>query len=236
MSNNKYRILVVDDEPEYVWIIQTNLEARGYEVITASDGIPAVELAAGEKPDLILLDVKMPDLDGYQACRQIRQFSSVPIIMLTAKAEYDDKVRGLDVGADDYVTKPFNIEELLARVRAALRRAELMIRPIEEQIFQAGNLQVDFTKQRVFFDDEEIHLTATEYRLLNELVQQAGRIVAPDHLLEKVWGPGYEAEHRMLRQVVYRLRQKIEADTKNPQFIQTRSGLGYIFVLPDWIT
>jgi DNA-binding response OmpR family regulator len=216
-----------------VWIIQTNLTARGYEVITAPDGQSAVEAAATQKPALILLDVKMPYLDGFQACRQIRDFSTAPIIMLTAKAEHTDKIKGLDAGADDYVTKPFNIDELLARVRSNLRRVKMISSPKEQSDFEACELKVDFNKQRVFLADQEVHLTATEYKLLNELTQKAGQVVDSDYLLDKIWGPGYEAEYRMLRQVVYRLRQKIEQDTKNPQFIQTRSGLGYIFVLPD---
>ncbi len=233
MTKGKYRILVADDEPNYVSIIQLNLKARGYEVLTAWDGETAIEQAASGKPDLIILDIRMPGLDGYEACRRIRQFSAAPIIMLTAMAEEADKIKGLDVGADDYVTKPFSIEELLARVRAALRRVELGGQPKVEPIFQAGDLRIDLSQQRVCRGDQAVHLTPIEYRLLSELVKQAGRVVDLERLLEVGWGTGYEGEERILRQAIYRLRQKLEPDPKHPQYIQTRPGLGYILVLPE---
>jgi DNA-binding response OmpR family regulator len=229
----KIRILVVDDEPRYIWAMQVNLEDLGYEALTAYDGQTAIELAASEELDLILLDVRMPDLDGYEVCRRIREFSTVPIIMLTALAEEADKVQGLDAGADDYVTKPFGIEELLARVRAALRRADFSDGQPSHPAFQAGNLLVDFAQQQVFVRDQAVHLTPIEYRLLCELVKQAGRVLVPEYLLEKVWGIGYEGENHLLRLAVHRLRRKIERDPRNPQYVQTRSGIGYIFVPPD---
>jgi len=232
MKKVKARILVVDDEARYVWAIKTNLEVRGYEVLVAGDGHTAVEMAASEELDLILLDVRMPVMDGYQACQHIREFSTVPIIMLTALAEEADKVKGLDTGADDYVTKPFSVEELLARVRAALRRVELSQRPEAKSAFQAGDLWIDWDKQQVFVGDQEIRLTPIEYRLLHELVNQAGRILVPDYLLEQVWGTGYEGENRLLRQAIHRLRRKIERDPQNPEYIQTRPGIGYIFIAP----
>lgn len=232
MSQDKTKILVVDDEPKYVYIMQLNLEASGYEIIIGRDGEEAVALAAQEEPDLIILDIMMPKLTGYEACERIRQFSTVPIIFLTAKAEEADKVKGLELGADDYITKPFGIDELLARVRAVLRRAELGKQPEAKPIFESGNLKVDLTRQRIFVDEQEISLTAIEYRLLSELVKQNGRIVMTDHLLEVGWGSGYEGEEQILRQAMYRLRRKIEADPKHPQHIQTRSGLGYILVSP----
>src|SRR5512136_2892763 len=146
MNKGKVRILVAEDEPRYIWAIQTNLEARGYEVLTAPDGQKAVELASNELPNLILLDIKMPGLNGYEACQQIRQFSTVPIIMITAMAEEGDKVRGLDLGADDYITKPFSVPELLARVRSALRRVEFSEGLPADASFQAGDLQIDFAQ------------------------------------------------------------------------------------------
>ena len=152
--------------------------------------------------------------------------------MLTALAEEVDKVKGLDLGADDYITKPFGIEELLARVRAALRRSKSPQGAETESVFQAGALRVDLARQAVFVNEREASLTATEYRLLLKLILQAGQVILSDTLLESVWGPGYEGEHRILRQVIYRLRQKIEGDPKDPEYIQTRSGLGYIFVAP----
>jgi len=229
----KVRILVAEDEPRYVWAIRTNLEARNYEVITASDGQQAVQLAADAQPDLVLLDIKMPGMNGYEACRRIREFSTMPIIMITAMAEEADKVLGLDSGADDYVTKPFSVPELLARVRAALRRAELTEAPQSDACFEAGELRVDLAKQRVFVRGQEIALTPTEYRLLCELVKQPGRVLVPAYLTKKVWGPEYEEADRLIRQAIHRLRRKIEADPSNPKFIHTRSGMGYIFLPPE---
>ena len=233
MNKGKVCILVVDDEPRYIRAIQINLKASGYEVITARDGQTAIELAASEEPDLILLDIRMVGLDGYEVCRRIREFSAVPIIMLTALAEDADKVAGLDVGADDYVTKPFSADELLARVRAVLRRVELSERQDPSSTFQAGDLLVDLAQQRVFVRSQEVNLTPTEYRLLCELVRQAGRVLVPEYLLEKVWGMGYEGENRLLWQAVHRLRRKIERDPRNPQHIQTRPGIGYVFAFPQ---
>lgn len=233
MNKGKICILVVDDEPRYIRAIQINLEASGYEVITARDGQTAIELTASEEPDLILLDIRMVGLDGYEICQRIREFSAVPIIMLTALAEDADKVAGLDVGADDYVTKPFSADELLARVRAVLRRVELSERQDPSSTFQAGDLLVDLAQQRVFVRSQEVNLTPTEYRLLCELVRQAGRVLMPEYLLEKVWGMGYEGENRLLWQAVHRLRRKIERDPRNPQHIQTRPGIGYVFAFPQ---
>ena len=185
----KIRILVAEDEPRYIWAIQTNLEARDYEVLTATDGQQAIDLAADTQPDLILLDIKMPVVNGYEACRRIREFSTVPIIMITAMAEEADKVLGLDLGADDYVTKPFSVPELLARVRAALRRIEFAEGVPSDSTYAAGDLRVDFAQHRVFIRDQEVELTPTEYRLLCELVKQPGRVLVSDYLTERVWGP-----------------------------------------------
>jgi two-component system KDP operon response regulator KdpE len=223
MKKGKVRILVVDDEPKYVWTTQVVLETKGYEVLVARDGQTAVEIAASEEPDLIILDIKMPGMNGYDACWRIREFSTVPIIMLTALAEDADKVEGLDVGAD----------ELLARVRAALRRVEFSEQKEPRPPFQAGDLLVDFERQRVYAGDQEVHLTPKEYRLLCELVEHAGRVLVPEYLLEEVWGMGHEEETLLLRQIVHRLRRKIERDPRNPRYIQTRIGIGYVFVPPE---
>ncbi len=233
MHKGKIRILVVDDEPRYVRAIQVNLEASGYEVITAEDGQQAVEQAASEEPDLIMLDIRMPGMSGYEACRRIREFSTTPIIMLTALAADSDKVEGLEAGADDYVTKPFSADELVARVRAILRRVEFSEQQNACPSLQVGDLTVDFVQQRVFVHDREVTLTPTEYRLLSELAKQPRRVLMPDYLLERVWGMGYEGENRLLWQAVHRLRRKIEADPANPQYIQTRPGLGYVFDIPN---
>jgi DNA-binding response OmpR family regulator len=228
-SKGKTRVLVVDDELRYVRAVQVNLEASGYEVLSAQDGQTAIEIAASQEPDLILLDIRMPGLDGCEVCQRIREFSSVPIIMLTALAEDADKVQGLDVGADDYVTKPFSADELMARVRAALRRVELSEQEDPAPTFKAGDLKVDFARQRVFLSGEEVRLTPTEYRLLCELVKQPGRVLTPEVLLERVWGVGYEGENQLVWQAIHRLRRKIERNPQDPQYIQTRSGLGYCF-------
>ncbi len=233
MNKDNIRILVAEDEPRYIWAIQTNLEARGYQVLTATDGQKAVALAAEEQPHLVLLDIKMPGLNGYEACRRIREFSTVPIIMITAMAEEADKVLGLDLGADDYITKPFSVPELLARVRSALRRAEYSEGVPSDSLFQAGDLRVDFTQQRVFVGEEEVELTPTEYRLLCELIKRPGRVLVPDHLSEKVWGPGVDGADNLIRQAIHRLRRKIERDSRHPEYIQTRPGLGYVFVPPE---
>jgi DNA-binding response OmpR family regulator len=233
MSKGKQRILVVDDEPRYIWAVRVNLESRGYEVLVAENGRQALEIAAREDLDLILLDLRMPEMDGLEACRHIRQFSTVPIIILTAMADEADKVVGLDAGADDYLTKPFSVEELLARVRAALRRVEYGGGLVSQPALKAGELTVDFAQKRVLISGHEIHLTPTEYRLLCTLAKQPGRVLVPDYLLEKVWGSGYEGENRLLRQAVHRLRHKLEPDPSQPQYIQTRAGIGYLFAVPE---
>ena len=233
MSQQKIRILVVDDEPKYSHIIRINLEARGYQVYLANNGLMAIDVAALEDPDLIILDVRMPKMDGFEACRRIREFSLVPIIMLTAMAEDVDKIKGLDLGADDYITKPFSIEELLARIRSALRRIEFAEQTTVSPLFEAGELTFDMVQHRVYVSGQEVQLTSMEMRLLQELIKQVNRVVTSDYLLSTVWGAGYKGEERILRQAVYRLRKKIEQDPKNPQYIQTKSGMGYIFAVPD---
>jgi len=230
MRKGQVRILVVDDEPRYVWTIRLNLEARGHHVLVASDGRSALETVVSEEPDLVILDVKMPGMDGYSVCRQIREFSTVPIIMLTALAQDADKVKGLNLGADDYVTKPFSIEELMARVRAALRRAVLSGQGSDSTVFECGDLRINFAQQRVSLDGQDVQLTPLEYQLLCELAKHVGRILVPEYLLERVWGAAYAGDNAILRQVIHRLRLKIERDPGNPMYVQTRLGSGYVFV------
>jgi DNA-binding response OmpR family regulator len=227
------RILVADDEPRYLLAVKTYLESQGYQVLTAWDGRTAVELAILEEPDLIMLDVRMPGLDGYEACRRIRSFSPAPIIMLTALAQESDKVKGLDLGADDYVTKPFSVGELLARVRAVLRRAGTSPEQPPQPVFEAGDVRVDFVQKQVFIRGQQVDLTPTEYRLLRELVKSAGRVLVPDYLVERVWGGEPGPQNRLLRQAIHRLRHKIEANPQEPQYILTRRGIGYVFSPPD---
>jgi DNA-binding response OmpR family regulator len=220
------RILVVDDEPHYVRALCANLRLSGYEVIAASDGAAALRLARSQRPDLILLDIRMPDMTGYQVCAQVRAFSDVPIIMLTALAETKDKVRGLDQGADGYVTKPFSAEEVLARVRAALRRRS-QPEPSREPV-TCGLLTVDPERQRVFFGGIEVDLTPTEHRLLCELASAMGQVLPTARLLEAVWGPEYAGDRHLVWQAIHRLRQKIETDPARPRYILARPGRGYL--------
>ena len=232
MSERKVRVLVVDDEPRYIRAIQVNLEARGYDTVAARDGQAAVELVASAQPDLIIMDVRMPKLSGWEACQRIREFSQVPIILLTALAETADKVKGLDAGADDYVTKPFSADELLARVRAVLRR-KTMPEAANEAVFQLGPVRVDFAGQRVFMAEAEVSLTPTEYRVLCELAREAGKVVTPDVLLLRIWGEGYEGETQLVWQAIHRLRHKLERAHGATQLIQNKPGLGYYLALPE---
>lgn len=220
-------ILVVDDEPRYVRLMEANLLPEGYQVSKAYDGQKAVEMVAENQPDLVLLDVMMPGLDGFKACERIREFSNVPIIMVTAKGEEQDRVKGLDRGADDYVVKPFSATELLARVRAVLRRAQVSGSAFQQAIFNHGNLKIDFARAEVFKDDKMVFLSATEYRLLLQFAHSPGRILSSEDLLVNVWGPEYGDDKEILWVSISRLRQKLEDDPRNPKHIVTRSGMGY---------
>jgi len=221
------RILVVDDEPRYVRLMEANLVAEGYQVLKAYDGQTAVEIVADKQPDLVLLDVMMPIINGFAACERIREFSNVPIIMVTAKGEEQDRVRGLDVGADDYIVKPFSATELLARVRAVLRRAQVSGSTFEQAVFTHNNLKIDLARAEVFKDEKMVFLSATEYRLLLQFVHNLGSILTSEDLLVNVWGPEYRDDKEILWVSISRLRQKLEDDPRNPQHIVTRSGLGY---------
>lgn len=228
MSQTK-TILVVDDEPRYLRLVEINLVTDGYQVTTATDGQQAVEAVAMDQPDLVLLDIMMPVMDGFTACERIREFSSVPIIILTAKGEERDRVRGLDVGADDYIVKPFSAQELLARVRAVLRRAEReSVDSFHKPIFQHHEMEIDLARAMVIVSGEEVALTATEYRLLQTLAAALGKVLSPEELLTSVWGPEYQDDREILWVCLSRLRQKIEPDPKNPIHIVTRQGIGYL--------
>lgn len=223
-------ILVVDDDVRILRMTQMVLEAEGYRVIKASDGEAALDMFFGkEAPSLVLLDIRLPGTDGYTVCRHIREFSQIPIIMVTAKGNDEEKVEGLEAGADDYVTKPFSAKELVARVRAVLRRSKMWDeRP--EPAFQSNDLVVDFARHRVVLDGQELNLTATEYKVLSYLVRNADRVVTPDQLLENVWGEEYIGEHHLLRVLIARLRQKLQDNPKEPRFITTKIGIGYMFL------
>jgi len=225
----KEKILVVDDEPRYLRLMEANLLTENYQVIKSLNGLDAVAQVASEKPDLVLLDVMMPVLDGFSACERIREFSEVPIIIITAKGEEQDRVRGLDLGADDYIIKPFSATELLARVRAVMRRAQRTAPgSLKESVFDHGNLRIDFAKAEVFVDGKMVYLSATEYRILIQLAHNVGQVLASDRLLSDVWGEEYSTDKEILWVSVSRLRQKLESDPRNPKHIVTRSGMGYI--------
>jgi DNA-binding response OmpR family regulator len=221
------RILIVDDEPRYLRLLEANLRSEENELFTAVDGEEALESFSANPVDLILLDVMLPRMDGFAVCQRIRQFSNVPIIMLTAKGEEQDRVRGLDVGADDYLVKPFSVMELLARVRAVLRRAQVS-ETGQDRFFTHGNLKIDFARAEVSLADQPVYLSATEYRLLLQFTHNIGKVMSAEELLTGVWGPEYRDDKEILWVTIARLRQKVEEDPHNPRHIATRSGLGYL--------
>jgi DNA-binding response OmpR family regulator len=221
------RILVVDDEPRYLHLLEANLQTKDYEVFTATDGEEALESFSVNPVDLILLDVMLPRMDGFAVCQRIRQYSNVPIIILTAKGEEQDRVRGLDVGADDYLVKPFSVMELLARVRAVLRRAQVS-ETGQDRFFTHGNLRIDFARAEVWQGDQPAYLSATEYRLLLQFTHNIGKVMSAEELLTGVWGPEYRDDKEILWVTIARLRQKVEDDPHMPKHIATRSGLGYL--------
>jgi len=226
-------ILVVEDEPRVMRLVSEILKATGYQVLTAGDGQRALEMVSLEQPDLVLLDVLLPgELDGYEICRRLREFSSAPVIMLTAKARDVDILNGFDAGADDYVLKPFNAKELLARVKAVLRRTQ---HPEEmtTATFTCGDLTIDFARHAVTCRGETVSLTRTEYTLLRELALNANRVMSHPDLLAAVWGPEYRDEIDYLRAYVRCLRRKIEADPSDPKYIVTLSGIGYMLSCPE---
>ncbi len=228
----KTAILVVDDDPTYVQLVRANLQVSGYQVLTAADGLSALDIVEKKKPDLVILDVMMPRLNGIETCRRIREFSLVPVIMLTARGELAQKVEGFEVGADDYMTKPFGAPELLARVRAVLRRSAADTRNLPRTIFDDGDLVVDTAHNQVFLNGEDVRLTRTEYGVLSHLVANRGFVVPQDELLTRVWGAEYRGDREILKVCISRLRKKIETDPHNPRYVQTKQGIGYIFEAP----
>ncbi len=224
------RILVVDDEPRMIHFIRLNLEHDGFEVLGAGSGVEALEQLRDQLPDLVLLDVMMPEMDGFETLQLIREISSVPVIMLTAKGEEEDRVHGLELGADDYITKPFSPRELASRVKAVLRRTEMPSPPGHEVIEVDDRLKLDFDRREVWVDGKLVKLRPTEYRLLYHLVQNAGWVVPHEQLLAKVWGYEYRDETHYLRLYINYLRKKLEKDPSNPQYILTERGVGYRFV------
>lgn len=221
------RILIAEDEESLRDFIGRNLRARGFEVVEASNGLEALAAWEREPPQLLILDIMMPRLDGLEVCARIREHSTVPIIMLTALDAESDRVAALDLGADDYLTKPFGVEELLARVRAVLRRARWDAVPPAVGVRRFGDIEIDLAGHVVRRAGEEVRLTPTEFALLEQLVVNAGKLLLHRQLLQRVWGPEYGGEHEYLRVYVGRLRHKLEADPSNPTYLVTEPGVGY---------
>jgi two-component system KDP operon response regulator KdpE len=225
----KTRILIVDDELSILKYLRANLEAEGYEVLMAMDGAQALQTLEAELPDLVVLDIMMPEMDGLEVCRRLREWSQLPVIMLSARDDESDKVQCLDLGADDYITKPFGKDEFIARVRAVMRRAESASPTPTISSIKSGDLEINFSKRKVTVNAKEVELTSTEYALLKELALNAGKVLTYTQLLHKVWGPDYADEREYLHVFVSRLRAKLESDPKNPRYITTVSGVGYRF-------
>ncbi len=225
-------VLVADDEPSNLYYVSASLRQAGYAVVQAADGAAALQEVEGNLLDLILLDIGMPVLDGFEVCQRVREWSQIPIIMLSAKIGEEDKVKALQLGADDYLTKPFGIDELLARVEAVLRRSKAGHRLPDEPTFVSGELQVNLAERRVTLKGQAVELTSTEYDLLRELVLEVGKVLTHRMLLQKVWGAEYGDETEYVRVFINRLRRKLDDDPGNPKYIKTESRVGYRFIRP----
>ena len=224
------RVLVVDDEPHLLHAVQLYLEDEGFTVLTATNGQEALRKVREQLPDTVVMDVEMPGMDGFETLQELRKVSSAPVIMLTVRGEENDKVRGLRLGADDYLTKPFSQRELVERIRAVLRRAEMPSAVPRTEIRVDEHLTIDFSRNEVFLDGKRVQLTPTEYRLLQQLVSNPGRVMTTESLLTRVWGFEYREEEHYVRLYVSYLRQKIEPDPAHHRYILTEKGLGYRFV------
>jgi two-component system KDP operon response regulator KdpE len=228
--NEKPRILVVDDEPQLTRVLRTGLKSRGYDVRVAADGLTALETFGDWHPELVITDLAMPNLDGLELCRRLRSISQVPIIVLSAKGEEKTKVEALDIGADDYVTKPFGIDELLARVRASLRRASTsVVTEAELTVLETGDFRVDLESRTVSVRAREVHLTPKEFDLLTYFMKHAGKVLTHRTLLAALWGGNYVEQNEYLRVFVGNLRKKIETDPSGPRYILTEPWVGYRF-------
>ncbi|MFC1914547.1 response regulator transcription factor [Chloroflexota bacterium] len=226
---DKTHILVVDDDPAILRLLCTNLKARGYQVSTAVDGEESLQAVDSDFIDLIILDLMMPKLDGVEVCRRIREWSNVPIIVLSARGDEIDKVKCLELGADDYLTKPFGIAELMARIKTALRHGRATQADPSPPSFTWGDLEINFAMRRVTVGGKEVTLTPTEYAVLQHLTTNRNKVLTHNMLLQSVWGSEYSSEKEYLRVFIGRLRKKLEPDPKNPQYIQTVPGVGYHF-------
>lgn len=228
----RFRILVVDDEERIVNFLTSKLKASGYEVLTASDGVKGLEQAQAQEPDLIVLDLLMPKMNGLEMLKELRSFSAVPVIILTAKGTDTDRIKGLQLGADDYLPKPFNPDELVARIEAIRRRLEPEKAKAPE-VLHMGDVTIDFSKRQVLVGGESKYLTRTEWLLLSQLANNAGRLMLYEELLTRVWGPEYRDDIQILRTWLSRLRRKLQSDPRSPQLIRTMPKAGYIIDLPQ---
>jgi two-component system KDP operon response regulator KdpE len=232
--SKKERVLVVDDEPRLVTLVREILNATGYEVSAASSGLHAIEAVAIDNPALVLLDIMLVGgIDGFEVARRIRQFSAVPIIMLTAKVTESDLLKGFEAGADDYITKPFSSKELLARIRAVLKRSQDEKENASDALIVCGLLRIELARRRVTLEGHEIKLTSTEYRLLHELVIHRNQVMLHEQLLTSIWGEEYRGDLEYLRTYIRHLRAKLEVDPTHPKLIVRSRGVGYMFVCPE---
>ena len=228
----RFRILVVEDEERILNFLRSKLKASGYEVLTASNGIEGLEQTQAQEPDLVVLDVLMPKMNGFEMLKELRSFSAVPVIILTAKGTDVDRIKGLQLGADDYLPKPFNPDELVARIEAIRRRFEPSKRLRIPEVFNLGDVAIDFKRHSVRVRDEEEYLTRTEWLLLSQLINNAGRLMFYEELLTRVWGPEYRDDVQLLRTCISRLRHKLESDPNSPKLIRTIPRTGYIIDQP----
>ncbi len=224
------KVLIIDDEPQIRRALRAGLERTGYQVVTASDGEEGLNLASEHPPDLVILDLAMPGTDGFAVCEELRKWSKSPIIVLSVRDSEDDKIKALDLGADDYLVKPFGIGELLARMRAVLRRVSNSEEDPEQPTFRVGELEVNYVHRKVLMSGQEVHLTPKEYDLLRCMIQYRNRVLTHRQLLSKVWGVEYADDTHTLRVHVANLRNKIESDPARPQFIRTETRVGYRFL------
>ena len=226
-SKSKGMILLIEDEPQMLRLLRIILQSQGYGLVESPTGQEGLMQAATRAPDVVLLDLGLPDIDGLEVTRRLREWSDVPIIVISAREQEQDKIKALDAGADDYLTKPFGAGELLARIRVAMRHKALREAGQHESVFTLGNLRVDLARRQVFLNEKEVHLTPIEYKLLTVLIKNAGKVLTHRHLLKEVWGPPYLTETQYLRVYMTQLRHKLEADPARPSFLINEPGVGY---------
>ena len=227
------RILIADDDPAIIRFVRANLKAEDYQTFSAMDGVEALQVIEKELPDLVILDIMMPRMNGVEVCRQIREWSKVPIIMLSARGDENDKVTCLELGADDYLTKPFGIRELMARIKVALRHSDAAEYNPDRPTLVCGEIEIDFTKRRVMVAGRDADLTATEYRMLCYLAENTGRVLTHEQILHHIWGEEYSGETHMLQVYISRVRKKIGDNTRDRRYVLTRPGIGYMMREPE---